>query len=44
VTGQFAGAFWGESGIPAVLREGLARFDMLDAVLEGLLIANETDL
>jgi len=37
VCGQFAGAFWGESGIPASLREGLARYDMLDTALEGLL-------
>lgn len=35
--GQFAGAFWGESGIPASLREGLARFDMLNDALEGLI-------
>jgi ADP-ribosylglycohydrolase len=37
VAGQFAGAYWGESGIPAALREGLARYDMLDAALAGLL-------
>ncbi len=37
VVGQLAGACWGESGIPAGLREGLARYDMLDAALAGLL-------
>jgi ADP-ribosylglycohydrolase len=37
VCGQFAGAFWGESGIPASLREGLARYDMLNEALEGLM-------
>lgn len=37
VCGQLAGAFWGESGIPAALREGLARYDMLDAALGSLL-------
>ena len=38
ICGQFAGAFWGESGIPASLREGLARFDMLNDALEGLMV------
>jgi len=38
VCGQFAGAFWGESGIPASLREGLARYDMLNDALEGLMV------
>src|SRR4051812_13444533 len=33
VVGQFAGAFWGESGIPLSLREGLARFDNVDKAL-----------
>lgn len=37
VVGQLAGAFWGESGIPAGLREGLARYDMLDDALKGLM-------
>lgn len=36
VCGQFAGAFWGENGIPASLREGLARMDMIEEALEGL--------
>ena len=26
VCGQFAGAYWGESGIPVEWRDGLARF------------------
>jgi ADP-ribosylglycohydrolase len=33
VCGQFAGAYWGESGIPQDLREGLARQDMIEAAL-----------
>jgi ADP-ribosyl-[dinitrogen reductase] hydrolase len=37
VVGQVAGAFWGESGIPAALLEGLARYDMLDTALVGLI-------
>lgn len=36
VCGQFAGAYWGESGIPESLRSGLARFDMIDKALDGL--------
>lgn len=37
VCGQFAGAFWGESGISASLRDGLARKDMIENALKGLL-------
>lgn len=37
VCGQFAGAWFGESGIPESLRQGLARFDMLNEALEGLM-------
>jgi ADP-ribosylglycohydrolase len=37
VCGQLAGAFWGESGIPDHLRQGLARYDMLDDALKGLM-------
>lgn len=37
VCGQLAGAFWGESEIPPVLRKGLARSDMLEKALHGLL-------
>jgi ADP-ribosylglycohydrolase len=37
VCGQFAGAYWGESGIPLEWREGLARQDMVEKALVGLL-------
>jgi ADP-ribosylglycohydrolase len=37
VCGQLAGAYWGESGIPASWRDGLARRDMLEEALSGLL-------
>ena len=37
VCGQLAGAFWGESAIPPSLLRGLARADMIDAALVGLL-------
>jgi ADP-ribosylglycohydrolase len=37
VCGQFAGAFWGESGIPDRWLSGLARSDMLEDALRGLL-------
>jgi ADP-ribosylglycohydrolase len=33
VCGQLAGALWGESGIPASLRSGLARMDMIENAL-----------
>ena len=33
ICGQLAGAYWGESGIPAPLRSGLARMDILDSAL-----------
>jgi len=36
VCGQFAGAFWGESGIPELLKNGLARMDMIEQALEGI--------
>jgi ADP-ribosylglycohydrolase len=38
VCGQFAGAFWGESGIPGSLRSGLARYDMIEKALDGILM------
>jgi ADP-ribosyl-[dinitrogen reductase] hydrolase len=38
VTGQLAGAFWGETGIPESLLTGLARFDMIDKALEGIIV------
>lgn len=37
VCGQFAGAFWGESGIPDSFRTGLARQDMIEKALEGIM-------
>ena len=37
VCGQLAGAYWGESGIPAEWLDGLARRDMILTALEGLL-------
>jgi ATP-binding cassette subfamily B protein/subfamily B ATP-binding cassette protein MsbA len=37
VCGQLAGAFWGESKIPEPLRAGLARVDMLESALAGIL-------
>jgi ADP-ribosylglycohydrolase len=37
ICGQLSGAFWGESGIPDSLRSGLARMDMLEIALEGIL-------
>ncbi len=38
VCGQFAGAFWGESGIPLELRQGLARMDTIEDALKGLIL------
>ncbi|MHB8974404.1 MAG: ADP-ribosylglycohydrolase family protein [Pirellulaceae bacterium] len=37
VCGQFAGAYWGESGIPKEWRDGLARPEMIERALQGLL-------
>lgn len=37
VCGQLAGAFWGESGIPASWRSGLARMDLVEEALAGML-------
>jgi ADP-ribosyl-[dinitrogen reductase] hydrolase len=36
VCGQLAGAHWGESQIPSSLRSGLARMDMLENALAGI--------
>jgi ADP-ribosyl-[dinitrogen reductase] hydrolase len=36
ICGQLAGAYWGESNIPESLRAGLARVDMLESALAGL--------
>ena len=37
VCGQLAGAYWGESGIPTEWRDGLARPEMIEKALRGLL-------
>ena len=37
ICGQLAGAYWGESGIPESLRSGLARMDMIETALTGIL-------
>ena len=37
VCGQLVGAFWGESQIPGSLRSGLARIDMIEEALAGIL-------
>jgi ADP-ribosyl-[dinitrogen reductase] hydrolase len=37
ICGQLAGAFWGESQIPGSLRSGLARMDMIEEALAGIL-------
>ena len=37
VCGQLAGAYWGESGIPQEWREGLARPEMIEHAVQGLL-------
>jgi ADP-ribosyl-[dinitrogen reductase] hydrolase len=36
ICGQLAGAFWGESGISESLRAGVARMDMLESALAGI--------
>jgi ADP-ribosylglycohydrolase len=36
ICGQLAGAFWGESGISELLRSGLARMDMIEKALAGI--------
>lgn len=37
ICGQLAGAYWGESGISDSLRAGLARMDMLEKALAGIM-------
>jgi ADP-ribosylglycohydrolase len=37
ICGQLAGAYWGESQIPEPLRSGLARIDMIEEALAGIL-------
>ena len=39
VCGQLTGAYWGETGIPAEGRDGLAWPDMIEKALWGLLEA-----
>lgn len=36
ICGQLAGAYWGESGIPDGLRSGLARMDLFEQALVGI--------
>ena len=36
ICGQLAGAYWGETGISEALRSGLARMDMIEAALKGI--------
>lgn len=36
ICGQLAGAYWGESRIPESLRSGLARIDMIEEALDGI--------
>jgi ADP-ribosyl-[dinitrogen reductase] hydrolase len=38
VCGQFAGAYWGEAGIPERWRNKLARMDMLEKALTGIVV------
>lgn len=38
VCGQFAGAYFGESGIPEHLKSGLARKDMIEEALAGIVV------
>lgn len=37
ICGQLAGAYWGEAGIPESLRTGLARMDMIEEALSGII-------
>jgi len=39
ICGQLAGAYWGESEIPQSLRSGLARADLLETALSGIVPA-----
>src|SRR5262245_48143150 len=38
ICGQLAGAFWGESRIPGPLRSGLARMDLIEEALTGIVV------
>mgnify|MGYP000364291541 CR=1 FL=1 len=44
VCGQFAGAFWGESGIPESLLAGLAKKDMIESALTSLGVGKATQI
>ena len=37
ICGQLAGAYWGESNIPESLRSGLAKMEMIESALRGLI-------
>jgi ADP-ribosylglycohydrolase len=39
ICGQLAGANWGEAGISESLRSGLARIEMIEAALSGILVS-----
>jgi ADP-ribosyl-[dinitrogen reductase] hydrolase len=34
---EFAGVYWGESGIPVEWRDGLGRYDMIESAVHWLL-------
>ena len=40
ICGQFAGAYWGASGLPQEWRDGLAGREMIERALQGLLGGN----
>lgn len=42
ICGQLAGAYWGESGISESLRSGLARMEMLEIAMAGLLAKTDS--
>ncbi len=42
ICGQLAGAYWGESGIAKTLRSGLARMDLLEKALAGIVVGGNT--
>ena len=44
ICGQFAGAYWGELGIPQEWLDGLAKKEMIEQALAGLLSGNPADI
>ena len=42
IAGQLAGAYWGEAKIPSALRSGLARIDMIEQALAGILATDQS--